>query len=42
LFSVFFLSIYLCGHPYESSYRFGIEIFSCTMRGYHVDKKNNL
>jgi hypothetical protein len=27
------LSVYLCGYPYESSYRFGFEFWSYTNRG---------
>ena len=36
MFSDFLLSVCLCGHLYESSYRFGVEILSYTMRGYNL------
>ena len=30
-------SVCLCGHLYESSYRFGVEILGYTKRGYNLD-----
>jgi hypothetical protein len=39
LFLALLLSVCLCGHPYESSYRFDSEIWSYTMREYNVNEE---
>lgn len=36
IFSACLLTVCLCGHSYEYLYRFGIEIWSYTLREYHV------
>ena len=37
MFSGLLPSVCLCGHLYESSYRFGVEILGYTKRGYNLD-----
>ena len=37
MFSGLLPSVCLCGHLYESLYRFGVEILGYTKRGYNLD-----
>ena len=39
-FSGFLLSVCLCGHLYESSYRFGVKILGYTKHGYNLDDQD--
>ena len=37
MFSGLLPSVCMCGHLYEPSYRFGVEILGYTKRGYNLD-----